>query len=227
MGRITSLFTGLAAAGLTLAAPANADVIEVPDAGSNLPTAGKLLADEVSPVVIGDGDAEFRQLYAEWEASDKTGVAPERNYMVAVPSGMPLDDPKLTSKFGMRTHPVLGKRRAHKGIDLAASTGTPVYATADGYVEMAQHYSSYGLYVQIDHGAQLETRYAHMSRLAVDPGERVEKGQIIGYVGSTGRSTGPHLHYEVRMAGEAVNPLPYMAQSNAQRELAGARGGPE
>jgi murein DD-endopeptidase MepM/ murein hydrolase activator NlpD len=103
--------------------------------------------------------------------------------------------------------------RAHKGIDLAAPVGTPVYATADGTVERADWFSSYGLYVAIEHGSDLETRYAHMSRLAVAAGERVHKGEIIGYVGTTGRSTGPHLHYEVRVAGEAVNPIPYMAET--------------
>ena len=97
-----------------------------------------------------------------------------------------------------------------------APTGTPIYATADGIVDRAEWFSSYGLFVGIDHGAGLETRYAHMSRLAVAEGERVKKGDIIGYVGSTGRSTGPHLHYEVRVEGLAVNPIPYMVESEAQ-----------
>ena len=122
----------------------------------------------------------------------------------------------------MRTHPVLGGRRRHKGVDLAAPKGTPIYATADGIVGHAQWLSSYGLYVEIAHGASLETRYAHMSRLAVAPGERVRKGDIIGYVGSTGRSTGPHLHYEVRIDGIAVNPIPYMVETEAQLRLAQA-----
>jgi murein DD-endopeptidase MepM/ murein hydrolase activator NlpD len=129
---------------------------------------------------------------------------------------MPLDNASLTSSFGMRTHPVLGGRRAHKGIDLAASTGTPVYATADGLVEMAQWYSSYGNYIQIGHGNDMETRYAHLSRIVALEGSWVKKGDLIGYVGSTGRSTGPHLHYEVRIAGVAVNPIPYMVESDAQ-----------
>jgi len=110
----------------------------------------------------------------------------------------------------MRNHPVLGGRRGHKGIDLAAPTGTPIRATADGVVEMADWFGGYGLYVQLDHGAAMETRYGHMSRIAVAQGQQVRKGDVIGYVGSTGRSTGPHLHYEVRVSGDAVNPLPYM-----------------
>ena len=127
----------------------------------------------------------------------------------------------------MRNHPVLRKRRKHNGVDLAAPTGTPVYATADGIVGKAQWFSSYGLYIRIDHGADLETRYAHMSKLAVAAGERVRKGDIIGYVGSTGRSTGPHLHYEVRIDGVAVNPIPYMVETQAQVDYdqGAARGG--
>ena len=135
---------------------------------------------------------------------------------ISVPSRMPLEGAALTSSFGMRTHPVLGGRRQHTGIDLAAPTGTPVYATADGIVSRADWYSSYGLYISVEHGASMQTRYAHLSRLAVASGDSVKKGDLIGYVGSTGRSTGPHLHYEVRVEGLAVNPIPYMVESEAQ-----------
>jgi murein DD-endopeptidase MepM/ murein hydrolase activator NlpD len=137
---------------------------------------------------------------------------------------MPLDDTRLTSDYGMRTHPVLGGRRSHKGVDLSAPTGTPIYATADGYISKAEWFSSYGKYVSIEHGANLQTRFAHMSDIAVTAGSRVKKGDIIGYVGSTGRSTGPHLHYEVRIDGKAVNPVPYMVESEAQRAFALATG---
>jgi murein DD-endopeptidase MepM/ murein hydrolase activator NlpD len=100
----------------------------------------------------------------------------------------------------------------HKGVDLPAPVGTPIHATADGIVSRADWFSSYGLYVSLEHGGNIETRYGHMSRLNVAAGQEVHKGDIIGYVGTTGRSTGPHLHYEVRVAGEAVNPLPYMQE---------------
>ena len=183
-------------------------------------------ADVVAPIreTQGDslinGDPRFRQLFASWTALDKAGPdAPVEQPIISVPSRMPLDGSRLTSSFGMRTHPVLGQRRNHKGIDLAAPTGTPVYATADGVVGRADWFSTYGLYISIDHGADLETRYAHMSKLAVAAGDRVRKGDIIGYVGSTGRSTGPHLHYEVRIDGAAVNPIPYMVESEAQLAL--------
>ena len=128
----------------------------------------------------------------------------------------------------MRNHPILRQRKQHNGVDLAAASGTPVYATADGMVEMAQYYGSYGNYVQLGHGGSLETRYAHLSSYTVAPGERVNKGDLIGYVGSTGRSTGPHLHYEVRVEGDPVNPVPYMVAQYASLEHGeGGMGGPE
>lgn len=176
------------------------------------------------------GDAQFRQLFSSWKQLDSSSAtaAPA----VAVPSRMPVEGARLTSDFGMREHPVLGGRRAHKGVDLAEPAGTPVYATADGTVAMAQWFSGYGNYIQLEHGAGLETRYGHLSGYAVSSGQKVKKGQLIGYVGSTGRSTGPHLHYEVRVAGEAVNPIPYMIETTAQQAFAlargeGGKGGPE
>ncbi len=92
------------------------------------------------------------------------------------------------------------------------------------YVSKAEWFSSYGKFVSIEHGADLQTRFAHMSGITVKAGTRVKKGDVIGYVGSTGRSTGPHLHYEVRIAGKAVNPVPYMVESEAQRAFALATG---
>jgi murein DD-endopeptidase MepM/ murein hydrolase activator NlpD len=174
------------------------------------------------------GDAQFRQLFSQWRSLDgseePTTTAPGPITGISIPSRMPLEDARMSSNFGMRTHPVLGGRRNHAGIDLAAPTGTPVYATADGIVSRADWFSSYGLYISIEHGGELQTRYAHLSRLAVGEGQRVRKGEIIGYVGSTGRSTGPHLHYEVRIAGAAVNPIPYMVESEARQAFALATG---
>ena len=117
---------------------------------------------------------------------------------------------RLTSEFGMRWHPILGGRHQHMGVDLAGPVGTPVHATADGVVGRADWFSGYGLYIALEHGGELETRYGHMSRLNVAAGQIVHKGDVIGYIGTTGRTTGPHLHYEVRIAGTAVNPIPYM-----------------
>ena len=120
------------------------------------------------------------------------------------------------------------QRRQHNGVDLAAAHGTPVYATADGRIGRAQWFGSYGNYVQIEHGGELQTRYAHLSSYTVEAGEMVRKGDLIGYIGSTGRSTGPHLHYEVRVDGEPVDPIPYMTPQYASLdEGTGAQGGPE
>ena len=188
---------------------------------------------------IGQGDEQFRQLFANWRSLEKgaslaTATTPVSavRAKVSIPSRMPVNNVALTSSYGMRTHPVIGGRRAHKGVDLGAPTGTPIYATADGVVRKAEWFSSYGLFVQLEHGASLETRYGHMSRLNVFNGQQVRKGDLIGYVGSTGRSTGPHLHYEVRIGGVAVNPIPYMQadevlQLAADTTVAGGKGGPE
>ena len=123
------------------------------------------------------------------------------------PLGFPLSGARMSSGFGMRGHPILGGHRMHSGVDLAAATGTPVRATSSGVVSKAEWFGSYGLFVAVNHGGGLQTRYGHMSRLNVVEGQSVRKGEIIGFVGSTGRSTGPHLHYEVRLNGSAVNPL--------------------
>ncbi len=176
------------------------------------------------------GDTEFRELFASWggEESRATGIIPVApRASVAIPSQSPMQGYRLSSSYGMRTHPVLGGRRGHTGIDLAAPTGTPVYATADGLVSRASRFSSYGNFISIEHGGDLQTRYAHLSGYAVAEGDRVTKGQLIGFVGSTGRSTGPHLHYEVRVSGDAVDPRPYMtgATELAAVEVEGGRGG--
>ncbi|MXO75534.1 peptidoglycan DD-metalloendopeptidase family protein [Altererythrobacter aerius] len=187
-----------------------------------LANASAASADLVAPVRdakaagVSGGDEQFKQLFSSWRSMDQsptvsTPVAPSMG--VSIPSRAPLAVGSTSSGYGMRTHPVIGGKRAHKGIDLAAPTGTPIYATADGVIGKADWFSSYGLFVSIAHGGDIETRYAHMSRVAVAAGDRVRKGDVIGYVGSTGRSTGPHLHYEVRVAGEAVNPIPYMAET--------------
>jgi murein DD-endopeptidase MepM/ murein hydrolase activator NlpD len=121
----------------------------------------------------------------------------------------PIDGVRVTSGFGMRRHPILGYSKRHNGIDFGARTGTPIFAAGDGIVVRSSWFSSYGNYVKIRHNNGIETAYAHMSRYAkgLRTGSKVKQGQIIGYVGTTGRSTGAHLHYEVHMHGRPVNPL--------------------
>ncbi|MEZ5814572.1 MAG: peptidoglycan DD-metalloendopeptidase family protein [Alphaproteobacteria bacterium] len=118
----------------------------------------------------------------------------------------PIDGARLSSGFGMRRHPVLGYNKMHKGMDFAASTGTPIYAAGDGVVEHAGRKGGYGNYVRIRHNSKLKTAYAHMHSIKVKNGARVKQGQVIGTVGTTGRSTGPHLHYEVLVYNKQVNP---------------------
>lgn len=205
------------------------------NSSSNADIAAPLREANASQSVSGGQDERFSALFSNWRSLEGSSVpalaavaeaqsqasmgnsvsgslagfrAPGQQ--VSIPSRTPLAGIALTSDFGMRMHPVTGRRAAHKGTDLGAPTGTPIYATGDGMISRASWFSTYGLYVAIEHGGQIQTRYAHMSRLNVAEGQRVRKGDVIGYVGSTGRSTGPHLHYEVRVDGAAVNPVPYM-----------------
>jgi murein DD-endopeptidase MepM/ murein hydrolase activator NlpD len=127
----------------------------------------------------------------------------------------PVANARLTSGFGMRFHPILGYSRFHKGVDFGAVQGTPVYAVTDGLVAFAGPYAGYGNHIRLSHSADLGTSYSHLSRIVIAPGARVSQGQLIGYVGTTGLSTGPHLHFEVYRAGVAVNPLTVSFASSA------------
>ena len=120
----------------------------------------------------------------------------------------PIDGARLSSGYGMRKHPILGYSRMHKGVDFAAPKGTPIYAAGDGVVERAGRNGGYGKYIRLRHNGSYKTAYAHLNAYAkgVKKGKRVRQGQIIGYVGTTGKSTGPHLHYEVMVNGKQVNP---------------------
>lgn len=121
----------------------------------------------------------------------------------------PIDGARLTSGFGKRRHPVLGYVKSHQGVDFGAPTGTPIYAAGDGVIERANRFGSYGNYVRIKHARGYKTAYAHLSKFAkgMKPGRRVRQGQVIGYVGATGRVTGAHLHYEVHKDKKRVNPM--------------------
>ena len=135
----------------------------------------------------------------EWfEAS---GVGEKRGGMT-----LPVSGARLTSGFGMRFHPLLGYTRLHRGVDYAAVYGSPIHAVTDGLVNFAGGAGGYGRQVRIAHAGGLGTSYSHMSRIIVSPGARVAQGQIIGYVGSSGLSTGPHLHFEVYRGGQVINP---------------------
>ena len=131
--------------------------------------------------------------------------------MSFVPLRMPLSgDPSVTSPFGYRVDPFLGRLALHPGVDLAEAEGAEIHAAAAGRVVHAGLAGGYGIMVEIDHGNGLATRYAHMSEALVEEGQQVDKGAVLGRLGSTGRSTGPHLHYEVRVDGEPVDPERYL-----------------
>jgi len=116
----------------------------------------------------------------------------------------------ISSDFGYRISPFTGRREFHKGLDISGPTGTPIYAPADGQVVFSGKDGGYGICVVLDHGHGLKTRYGHLSRYNIEPGQEVERGQLLGHIGNTGRSTGPHLHYEVRNNGVPVNPMRYI-----------------
>ena len=127
-----------------------------------------------------------------------------------LPNSNPVNATYNSSSYGWRIDPFNGNKAFHEGLDFTANTGTPIRAAADGIVALAEVSGGYGNMVKIEHGSGLETRYGHASKLLVKAGERVVKGQIIAEVGSTGRSTGPHLHYEIRLNGEALDPRKYL-----------------
>jgi murein DD-endopeptidase MepM/ murein hydrolase activator NlpD len=124
--------------------------------------------------------------------------------------GRPCSWIKLTSPYGYRIHPTTGQYKFHNGVDLANDQGTPIYAARSGKVTVDTYGSTYGYYVTINHGDGYSSLYAHMTRSVVDKGDTVKKGQLIGYMGSTGRSTGPHLHFSIFYNGSSVNPMNYI-----------------
>lgn len=220
MGRIASFVLTVCAVAMPAHANSSAsDAFEIDD---------QLEGSEKIITPLGEADANFKQLFDVWSGRDTAG---KPQIEVSVPSIQPVNDYRLTSHFGYRTDPFRGRRGNHKGIDMAGPIGTPIYATADGMIERAGWVSGYGNFIEIQHGNQIETRYGHMSRLNVEKFQRVKKGDLIGFMGSTGRSTGSHLHYEVRIAGEPVDPMAFMNQTNgallAQGDSASeALGGP-
>ncbi|MGB8053070.1 MAG: M23 family metallopeptidase [Azonexus sp.] len=129
-----------------------------------------------------------------------------------MPTTLPVKQAFLGSPFGHRSDPIVGQRAMHEGIDFNAETGTPVVAAADGVVLSAGWQSDFGNMIEVDHGDGLTTRYAHLSRMNAKAGSLVKRGERIGAVGSTGRSTGSHLHFEVRMLGVAQNPASFLKQ---------------
>jgi murein DD-endopeptidase MepM/ murein hydrolase activator NlpD len=172
-------------------------------------------------------DPQYLALFQTWRNADR----PIRDD-VAIPSGRPVDSANLTSGFGVRSDPFRASAAMHPGIDLAAPLGTPVYATADGVVDRSEwNNGGYGNLIEIDHGQGIQTRYGHLSQRIAQSGQVVHRGDLIGLMGSTGRSTGSHLHYEVRVAGQAIDPISFVPNGATlvamrQQRQAVAEGGP-
>lgn len=156
-----------------------------------------------------------RKVYIESKSQDEVVTLAENKEKLyaAIPAIQPISNKQLValaSGFGIRIHPVYKLRKMHTGIDFAASIGTPIYATADGKVITVDvKFSGYGKLIEIDHGFGYRTRYAHMHEFAVRSGQNIKRGDLIGYVGNTGLSTAPHLHYEVLINGSQVDPVHY------------------
>lgn len=150
-------------------------------------------------------DPNFKQLFMSWKKLDHIEQG-----SIAIPSAMPVSGANFTSGFGVRSDPFQRRAAMHAGVDLAGPVGTKVYATADGIVGRSQWVNGYGNLVEINHGRGIQTRYGHLSRSLVTPGQRIHRGDLIALMGSTGRSTGSHLHYEVRIDGKAVNPVAFL-----------------
>lgn len=152
---------------------------------------------------------ELQQRYDRYGALE-AAVLQQSLKKNTLPSGKPVNAAYNSSSFGWRVDPFTGQMAFHEGLDFMAPVGTPIYAAASGIVAAAEKTPDYGNIVKLDHGSGVETRYAHTSRILVKPGQRVEKGQIIAEIGNTGRSTGAHLHFEVRLNGMALDPRRYL-----------------
>jgi murein DD-endopeptidase MepM/ murein hydrolase activator NlpD len=189
---------------------------------------GPFQAADAPGAPLANADPQFKALFVSWTKLDQLEKG-----LSSVPSQKPVNHFSFSSGFGVRYDPFNGNMAMHAGIDMAGPIGEPIYASADGVVDRAGVAGGYGNLIELDHGKGIQTRYGHLSAILVHPGQRVQRGEMIGRMGSTGRSTGSHLHYEVRIDGRAVNPVPFLQSSDfllASQER-GARstgqGGPE
>lgn len=185
---------------------------------NDLPGRGGLLVDP-QPLSLPEVSAELDRLETQLrDRSDFFSVIDAQLTTLSArktmtPTMLPVTQGFNGSSFGWRVDPITGRRSRHEGIDFSAPSGTPIVAAAGGVVVKAEYHSAYGYMIDLDHGNDLITRYAHASKLLVKPGDLVRRGQKIAHVGSTGRSTGAHLHFEVRIAGVAVDPNNFLAKA--------------
>jgi len=198
--------------------PVDNDVWEVGVGGPEVPAPA-----DIDPSLSGtltslntDVDRLLRQIRLQRHSFDEilARLRSKSGELQTVPSIRPVDSGYISSTFGRRRDPFTGRISMHEGLDFSTRKGSRVYATADGVVQFAGFDSGYGYTVEIDHGNGIVTRYCHNSKLIVAKGDRVKRGDVIAYVGSTGRSSGPHLHYEVRVNGQLVDPVQYILPSD-------------
>ncbi len=192
-----------------------AQAVGIKDIPSEYPSGGAGRGVGARADIFGEESAALRKRMENLDASfDRLEEAWGERLKVfaSTPSLAPVSG-FFSDGFGWRRDPIDGSREFHKGVDIVAASGTPVRATADGLITAAGRMSGYGAMIQVVHGFGMSTRYAHLSRVMVKPGQRVKRGDVIGLVGSTGRSTGPHLHYEVFRAGVQVDPRKYLGES--------------
>ncbi len=154
--------------------------------------------------------AQVREAVTQQVKAEKIDAIQKALLLNSIPNGKPLRYRRISSQFGYRVHPVTHQRSFHAGVDLPANYGTPIYAPASGVVMYAGKKGAYGNFLLLSHSYGFKTAYGHLSRYVVHSGAFVNKGDLIAYVGSTGRSTGPHLHYEVRYLTKWVDPAPFM-----------------
>ncbi|MDE2577822.1 MAG: peptidoglycan DD-metalloendopeptidase family protein [Hyphomicrobiales bacterium] len=210
-GRQLRLMAGLAAPAQRKVQHLRAIIAETGLSPERIETSSKsAVGGPFIPVNLAQADAPFAQKLRDAQEA-LSALDRLRRALPHIPVRKPLSGPlDVTSTFGYRTDPFFGRQALHSGMDLRAPTGTPIHATAAGRVVTAGVSGGYGNMVEIDHGHGVSTRYGHMSSIAVHEGDAVQPGSIIGAVGSTGRSTGPHLHYEVRIDAEATDPARFL-----------------
>jgi murein DD-endopeptidase MepM/ murein hydrolase activator NlpD len=204
--------------------PSELKFAEVPGRGGALvtsPAPRDLGIDELRQRV--DSVAKQMERHSEYLGMVEGSMVESRAKARQLPTSIPVPGAWKGSAFGWRIDPITGQEAMHEGIDFIAEKGTPIHAAAAGVVAFAGYHPSYGNLVEIDHGGGLMTRYAHASKLLVKQGEFVKRGAVIADVGSSGRATGPHLHFEVRLNGVALNPTPFL-RGGEQAALAAVEG---
>ncbi|MGI4732714.1 MAG: M23 family metallopeptidase [Janthinobacterium lividum] len=207
--RVLAVIAGLTAGGAACAEPGEPGGATAMVAAAS---AGPAMVAGVAAVADVVAETRMKSLFDTWQHAD-TGAAP-MHAGIAIPSVHPVQQLEYTSNFGIRSDPFNHTARMHAGVDIRGPVGTPIYATADGTVDRAERAGGYGNLLELDHGKGIQTRYGHLSKILVEPGTPVKRGQLIALMGSTGRSTGSHLHYEVRIDGKAVNPAPFLTTAD-------------